>query len=93
MTRNSERGPGTPTLGEDARYHIGTELQAVFASIEGEPIPNEHVDLLLALRRKERDRARTEFCPTGRPAVVLAAQPREVGWPDLDHSLAPDGAP
>jgi hypothetical protein len=57
----SERGARTPTLDEDVRYQIGTELQAVFASIEGEPIPNEHVDLLLALRRKERDLARTEF--------------------------------
>jgi hypothetical protein len=54
------RGSTMPTLGQDARVHIGTELKTIFAGIEGEPIPNEHVDLLLALRRKERELARSD---------------------------------
>jgi hypothetical protein len=57
---NSARGATIPMLGEDARVYIGTELQAIFASVEGEPLPNEHVDLLLALRRRERDIARSD---------------------------------
>jgi hypothetical protein len=57
---NPAGGATVPTLGEDARVHIGTVLQAIFASVEGEPIPNEHVYLLLALRRRERDIARSD---------------------------------
>ncbi len=49
-----------PTLGQDTRQHLGRQLQAVFADVEGEPLPNDHIDLLLALRRKERDIARAE---------------------------------
>ncbi len=49
-----------PTLGQDTRQHLGKHLQAAFADIEGEPLPNDHIDLLLALRRKEREIARAE---------------------------------
>jgi hypothetical protein len=56
----TECGATGPTLGRDARLHIGRELQAVFAMVEGEPIPNDQIDLLLALRRKERETARQE---------------------------------
>jgi hypothetical protein len=56
----TERGAIGPTLGRDARLHIGRELQAVFAMVEGEPIPDDQIDLLLALRRKERETARPE---------------------------------
>jgi hypothetical protein len=56
----AEGGAIGPTLGRDARLHIGRELQAVFAMVEGEPIPNDQIDLLLALRRKERETARQD---------------------------------
>ncbi|WP_114947871.1 NepR family anti-sigma factor [Microvirga calopogonii] len=49
-----------PRLGSDAWEQIGAHLQAVFAEIEGQPIPDEQVDLLLALRRAERERGRKE---------------------------------
>jgi hypothetical protein len=42
-------------LGRDAQERIGAGLQAAYAELEGEPLPNEQVDLLLALRRKERE--------------------------------------
>jgi Anti-sigma factor NepR len=47
-------------LEPDAREQIGACLQAVFAEIEGQPIPDEQIDLLLALRRAERELARRE---------------------------------
>jgi hypothetical protein len=49
-----------PTLGQDTRQHLGRQLQAVFADLEGEPLPNDHIDLLLALRRRERETARAK---------------------------------
>ena len=49
-----------PRLGSDVREQIGAHLQAVFAEIEGQPIPDEQIDLLLALRRVERERGRKE---------------------------------
>ncbi|ANY84939.1 hypothetical protein BB934_42690 (plasmid) [Microvirga ossetica] len=50
-----------PRLGPDAREHIGAQLQAVYAEIEGQPIPNDQIDLLLALRRAERELGRKEL--------------------------------
>jgi hypothetical protein len=55
---NLEQTNTRPRLGPDAREHIGNHLQAVFAEIEGQPIPDEQVDLLLALRRVERELGR-----------------------------------
>jgi Anti-sigma factor NepR len=49
-----ERAKPQP-LGRDAQERIGAGLQAVYAEVEGEPLPNEQIDLLLALRRKERE--------------------------------------
>lgn len=49
-----------PQLGPDAREHIGSHLQTIFAEIEGQPIPDEQIDLLLALRRVERELGRKE---------------------------------
>ena len=48
----------SPPLAPDTRKHLGAHLQAVFAEIEGEPIPDDQIDLLLALRRVERDLGR-----------------------------------
>jgi hypothetical protein len=42
-------------LGRDAQERIGLGLQAAYTEVEGEPLPNDQVDLLLALRRKERE--------------------------------------
>ena len=37
---------------------IGGKLRELYGSPEGQPLPADHVDLLLRLRHKERDRAR-----------------------------------
>jgi hypothetical protein len=50
-----ERKEKPQPLGRDVQDRIGTGLQAAYAEVEGEPLPNEQVDLLLALRRKERE--------------------------------------
>ena len=38
---------------------IGMKLRDVYGSPEAAPLPDEHVDLLLRLRHKERDQERT----------------------------------
>jgi hypothetical protein len=50
-----ERKEKPQPLGRDAQERIGAGLQATYTEVEGEPLPNEQVDLLLALRRKERE--------------------------------------
>jgi len=57
---NLDQKEARPRLGSDAREQIGAHLQAVFAEIEGQPIPDDQIDLLLALRRVERERGRRE---------------------------------
>jgi hypothetical protein len=57
---NLDQKEPRPWLGSDAREQIGACLQAVFAEIEGQPIPDEQIDLLLALRRIERERGHKE---------------------------------
>lgn len=57
---NPDQKVTRPRLGPDAREHIAAHLQTVFAEIEGQPIPDEQVDLLLALRRVERELGRKE---------------------------------
>jgi hypothetical protein len=57
---NLEQKVTHPRLDPDAREHIGAHLQAIFAEIEGQPIPDEQIDLLLALRRVERELGRKE---------------------------------
>jgi hypothetical protein len=52
-----------PRLDPDAREHIGAHLQAVFAEIEGQPIPDDQINLLLALRRVERELGRQQPPP------------------------------
>ena len=46
-----------PDFGHVAR-RIGQRLRQEYAHPEAEPLPAQHVDLLLRLRHKERDRAR-----------------------------------
>lgn len=55
-----DRKLAAPPLAPDTRKHLGTQLQAAFAEIEGEPIPDDQIDLLLALRRVERDLGREQ---------------------------------
>ena len=55
---NLDQKASRPRLGPDAREQIGAHLQAVFAEIEAQPIPDEQIDLLLALRRIERELGR-----------------------------------
>ena len=50
-----ERKERPQPLGRDVQERIGAGLQAAYAGVEGEPLPNEQIDLLLALRRKERE--------------------------------------
>jgi hypothetical protein len=57
---NLDQKGSRPRLGPDAREQIGAHLQAIFAEIEGQPIPDEQIDLLLALRRVERELGRKE---------------------------------
>jgi hypothetical protein len=53
--RRRAGGPVVPRMDPAARGKIGAELRAVYDDVGREPLPNEHVDLLLALRRKERE--------------------------------------
>ncbi|WP_195904201.1 NepR family anti-sigma factor [Microvirga lotononidis] len=46
-------------LGKAAQVRIGRRLRLVYRPLIGEPIPDECVDLLLALRRKERELGRS----------------------------------
>jgi hypothetical protein len=57
---NLDQKASRPRLGSDAREQIGAHLQAIFAEIEGQPIPDEQIDLLLALRRVERELGRND---------------------------------
>ncbi len=36
--------------------HLGRRLRASYRSLLGAPVPQEHIELLLALRRAERER-------------------------------------
>ena len=47
-------------LERDTREHLAAHLQAIFAEVEAEPLPNDQIDLLLALRRVERELGRRE---------------------------------
>ena len=48
----------TPPAFKSIAHRIGVRLRDVYESPEAEPLPAEHVDLLLRLRHKERDRVR-----------------------------------
>lgn len=51
-----------PALGQQVCTHLCTALRSVFAEEANQhPMPNEHVDLLLALRHKERDLTKRRF--------------------------------
>lgn len=53
------KNDGQPArLDRAVQSHIGMQLRHVYEEVDKLPITNEHVDLILALRRKERDRKR-----------------------------------
>jgi hypothetical protein len=54
--QNREAQPLSP----DVRQHIGAHLQAAFADVEKSPLPDDHIELLLALRRNERELQRSK---------------------------------
>lgn len=41
---------------------IGLKLREIYGPPEAEPLPAEHVDLLLRLRHKEREQERARQC-------------------------------
>lgn len=47
-----------PDLNEAMRLRIGARLRDLYAPVTDAALPNNHVDLLLALRHKERERRR-----------------------------------
>ena len=55
--RDDRNKPDTVKLDAHVRRVLGEHLRAVYTLVE-EPIPPEHIELLLALRRKERERSR-----------------------------------
>ena len=48
----------SPCLDRGSRDRIGALLRAAYDEVARAPIPNEHIDLLLALRHMERERRR-----------------------------------
>ena len=50
-----QQNVGRGQLDRVAQSRIGRRLRLVYRHVVGEPIPDDHVDLLLALRRKERE--------------------------------------
>jgi hypothetical protein len=45
-------------LDRASQDRIGAILRATYERVTKEPIPNQHIDLILALRHKERERRR-----------------------------------
>jgi hypothetical protein len=50
-----------------AQSRIGRRLRLAYRHLVGEPIPGNHIDLLLALRWKEREQAGSASKATGAP--------------------------
>lgn len=53
---------GRPVLCQTARARIGARLRSMYIKAAKEPLPTELVELLLALRRKEREREAHGAC-------------------------------
>jgi len=61
--QNVKRGQ----LDRVARSRIGRKLRMAYRHLVGEPIPDDHVDLLLALRWKEREQGGSISKAAGAP--------------------------
>jgi len=55
----NRQSSGRGQLGKAAQVRIGRRLRVVYRSLMGDPIPDDYIDLLLALRRKEREQGRS----------------------------------
>lgn len=53
---STTRPAGAPAQHDTIRRFVEARLRAAYAHVDGEPIPNEHVELLLRLRQRERER-------------------------------------
>jgi hypothetical protein len=51
---------GAPSLTRESRAMIARRLHAVYFPPDNTPVPAEQIELLLALRRKERESRRLE---------------------------------
>ena len=58
ISREEKSSSNQPTYNSIAR-RIGLRLRDVYEHPEADALPNEHVDLLLKLRHKERDRSKS----------------------------------
>ncbi len=47
-----------PRIRSAIRLRIGSHLRNFYTKLQREPVPDRHIDLVLELRRKERDRRR-----------------------------------
>ena len=61
--QNARRGQ----LDRVAQCRIGRRLRLVYRHLVGEPIPDDQIDLLLALRWKEREQGGSASKATGTP--------------------------
>ena len=61
--QNARRGQ----LDRVAQSRIGRRLRLVYRHLVGEPIPDDQIDLLLALRWKEREQGGSASKATGTP--------------------------
>lgn len=48
--------PTRADLSEGTRAGLAAGLRTALAGVTGEPLPMQHIELLLALRRRERER-------------------------------------
>lgn len=55
---HAQSGLDTAEAFKTIARRIGLRLKDVYEDPEAEPLPTDHVDLLLRLRHKERDRVR-----------------------------------
>lgn len=53
--RRRAPGSGQAQIDSASRGQIGAQLRAAYDEFSGLPLPDDHIDLLLALRRKERE--------------------------------------
>jgi hypothetical protein len=58
MRRQITGTEATPLV-QAIQNRIASRLRTLYASVPKEPLPGDHVDLLLALRHKERERRRS----------------------------------
>jgi len=54
----AQRWKATVRLDHAIRRHLGSGLRATYREVVGEPVPLEQIELVLALRRLEREHRR-----------------------------------